>query len=155
MRGKVILSFDPLPRKGITPAYAGKRIVLPWIWIVLGDHPRVCGEKVAHPLYHTRKGGSPPRMRGKAEPEAAPRPALRITPAYAGKSRRVFYTKTCIRDHPRVCGEKEIAFKTTGYHIGSPPRMRGKVVQFLKKIELSGITPAYAGKSCRNQSHFR
>ena len=146
MRGKVILSFDPLPRKGITPAYAGKRIVLPWIWIVLGDHPRVCGEKVAHPLYHTRKGGSPPRMRGKAEPEAAPRPALRITPAYAGKSRRVFYTKTCIRDHPRVCGEKTVTTRGASRHLGSPPRMRGKVRMTLVDLVRTGITPAYAGK---------
>ena len=146
MRGKVILSFDPLPRKGITPAYAGKRIVLPWIWIVLGDHPRVCGEKVAHPLYHTRKGGSPPRMRGKAEPEAAPRPALRITPAYAGKRQMVLVALDRSRDHPRVCGEKAQTAQQTETQKGSPPRMRGKAYQYAEYCIGCRITPAYAGK---------
>ncbi len=30
------------------------------------------------------------------------------------------------RDHPRVCGEKLTAARTTVENIGSPPRMRGK-----------------------------
>ena len=30
-----------------------------------------------------------------------------ITPAYAGKSARNHFTGDCIKDHPRLCGEKE------------------------------------------------
>ena len=30
-----------------------------------------------------------------------------ITPAYAGKSCRILLALLCLRDHPRVCGEKQ------------------------------------------------
>ena len=52
----------------------------------------------------------------------------RITPAYAGK--RIESKENAARcwDHPRVCGEKA---NGDGAHlavVGSPPRMRGKVI---------------------------
>ena len=65
MRGKVREIKTGKSRRGITPAYAGKRRRccafrwLPW------DHPRVCGEKLAPPRFAAKIGGSPPRMRGK------------------------------------------------------------------------------------------
>ena len=31
--------------------------------------------------------------------------------------------------------------------LGSPPRMRGKAGSFALRAEVTGITPAYAGKS--------
>ena len=152
MRGKVpcVLFFGV--GIGITPAYAGKRNPRSGHRSGVWDHPRVCGEKVAHPLYHTRKGGSPPRMRGKAEPEAAPRPALRITPAYAGKRQMVLVALDRSRDHPRVCGEKSLGGATRWGFVGSPPRMRGKVTKQKLADYFGGITPAYAGKRLK-RSH--
>ena len=50
-------------------------------------------------------------------------------------------------DHPRVCGEKATEDQLTAALSGSPPRMRGKVLGDLAGRELTGITPAYAGKS--------
>ena len=45
MRGKAFgLMHMRLP-KGITPAYAGKSFAHSLIPPLLGDHPRVCGEK--------------------------------------------------------------------------------------------------------------
>jgi len=53
-------------------------------------------------------------------------------------------------DHPRVCGEKEPAAEGTNGQVGSPPRMRGKVLHLSDLLILRGITPAYAGKRVRS-----
>ena len=53
------------------------------------------------------------------------------------------------RDHPRMGGEKLILLVTTPGREGSPPHGRGKVMQVCIATGLRGITPAWAGKSCR------
>ena len=45
MRGKVVEGIKNLPYNGITPAYAGKRIISGGIPVFTEDHPRLCGEK--------------------------------------------------------------------------------------------------------------
>ena len=45
-------------------------------------------------------------MRGKAQDHLYSRNKLRITPAYAGKSRFNVAVQYGIEDHPRLCGEK-------------------------------------------------
>ncbi len=45
-------------------------------------------------------------MRGKVTYDDEHVPGMRITPAYAGKSFSAWDFSHCIRDHPRVCGEK-------------------------------------------------
>ena len=45
MRGKAPVNHSPDRPHGITPAYAGKRIILHRDDAPLRDHPRVCGEK--------------------------------------------------------------------------------------------------------------
>ena len=67
VRGKAITSFTTPFNFGITPACAGKRRNGAGSREVLGDHPRVCGEKVWLRRYHLKQKGSPPRVRGKAE----------------------------------------------------------------------------------------
>ena len=72
---------------GITPAYAGKRGRCCPDRLRCWDHPRVCGEK-RRPMHHSHTlPGSPPRMRGKEPVAKSSITKLRITPAYAGKSR--------------------------------------------------------------------
>ena len=127
MRGKVREIKTGKSRRGITPAYAGKRRRccafrwLPW------DHPRVCGEKSLSIGMFVTILGSPPRMRGKVGLIKADRDESGITPAYAGKS---FV--------PVLAGT---------VHKGSPPRMRGKGWTAKACLKLLRITPAYAGKS--------
>ena len=86
----------------------------------------MCGEKVvwSAPLYEQM--GSPPRMRGKAGRCSPCACRLRITPAYAGKSK--------VPDDSKADDE------------GSPPRMRGKGARTHSAAPAAGITPAYAGK---------
>ena len=46
-----------------------------------------------------------------------------------------------------MCGEKYKIKKRYPLEMGSPPRMRGKVDKVNNVAALTGITPAYAGKS--------
>ena len=95
----------------VSPAYAGKSMMS----LVFPLHPR----------------GSPPRMRGKAKYSKLMLIPHRITPAYAGKSNQFAVNGADIKDHPRVCGEKEMFFAFLLILVGSPPRMRGKVLPSL------------------------
>ena len=146
MRGK---AKELPPRQcylGITPAYAGKSVCR-WSRVDPSwDHPRVCGEKHVLRTSKQKSGGSPPRMRGKEAEWAALWQHYRITPAYAGKRTSPSKVPCWHRDHPRVCGEKCPSAPRLIHGIGSPPRMRGKVICSGKRKLQCRITPAYAGK---------
>ena len=90
---------------------------------------------------------SPPRMRGKAKNRCRSCPLTRITPACAGKSHKQRQAQRPRRDHPRVCGEKQVQAVARCRARGSSPRMRGKVKRTAHADIRVGITPAYAGKS--------
>ena len=77
--------------------------------------------------------GSPPRMRGKVRP-----PSL---------------STDVLKDHPRVCGEKNCLQLRITEATGSPPRMRGKGAASFPIDIGPRITPAYAGK--RRQTSVR
>ena len=147
MRGKGLFFISSHRFFGITPAYAGKRVTSHFSNRSATDHPRVCGEKAEWFRANRYYEGSPPRMRGKV---GLPPPFLsmrRITPAYAGKSPKFRNRLDVYKDHPRVCGEKTYRDSPTYPAAGSPPRMRGKASGPGVLSSLSGITPAYAGKS--------
>ena len=130
----------------ITPACAGKSSgqrpasMLPW------DHPRVCGEKYPGRVIFYFIEGSPPRVRGKEYIEKQCAAHGRITPACAGKRYGRTERTWNLQDHPRVCGEKEELYTGIFAEIGSPPRVRGKVVVPLSGAVPPRITPACAGK---------
>ena len=69
----------------ITPAYAGKRELNVTPNRLLGDHPRLCGEKKRQAETEVLQPGSPPPMRGKAVVVSCNGESYGITPAYAGK----------------------------------------------------------------------
>ena len=89
MRGKAIIPNKWHVACRITPAYAGKRSKKLPLNVIMWDHPRLCGEKQNPQFQLISFLGSPPPMRGKAEKDLAESELLRITPAYAGKSRKV------------------------------------------------------------------
>ena len=146
MRGKGMAKRTSMVHHGITPAYAGKSTIQRRNAYRGWDHPRVCGEKLT--TFDSGKliPGSPPRMRGKDPFPSRLAPAVRITPAYAGKRVSVVVVGLPCRDHPRVCGEKRMTFRSAVIACGSPPRMRGKEEDAAAKRQAHGITPAYAGK---------
>ena len=106
MRGKGLSAFRRSHRKGITPAYAGKRHSAMHPETFCRDHPRVCGEKLHSGRRYHKLSGSPPRMRGKVAVSSTLACAFGITPAYAGKSTKPPAIVGSSWDHPRVCGEK-------------------------------------------------
>ena len=106
MRGKAIHQSFRVLHRGITPAYAGKSLGSVLHQARSEDHPRVCGEKPRGTIKSRPPMGSPPRMRGKATPFAKSGMVGGITPAYAGKRVEHFQRVTLLKDHPRVCGEK-------------------------------------------------
>ena len=86
MRGKGLTAGQGGIPSRITPAYAGKSSCLLLLFDSWWDHPRVCGEKISPARLSPRRGGSPPRMRGKEHYKHTGKIGIRITPAYAGKS---------------------------------------------------------------------
>ena len=99
--------------------------------------------------------GSPPRVRGKENHTQALQPQPRITPARAGKSGTQCAERDAYADHPRACGEKLDNLYTFLTEIGSPPRVRGKVMRYGFSACKNRITPARAGKSFRKKNNAR
>ena len=130
MRGKAVPAALPDVTHGITPAYAGKRMLVGEYPKPLWDHPRVCGEKFLKQVESLSYLGSPPRMRGKAGPEGQHHQPAGITPACAGKSMGALIADAAERDHPRVCGEKKSTIHSYLNSTGSPPRVRGKGLSY-------------------------
>ena len=146
VRGKgALYKLKPF-RTGITPACAGKSVPFGGGWFIMGDHPRVCGEKSHFEPHYKISSGSPPRVRGKGACSGYCARWRWITPACAGKSRAAGTGSSSSRDHPRVCGEKDYELFCEHYDVGSPPRVRGKVIYRLVSYSTHGITPACAGK---------
>ena len=94
-------------------------------------------------------------MRGKDSFIKFYRIRIRITPAYAGKRLKTQSQAACMRDHPRLCGEKYLVSYHTVGAAGSPPPMRGKVTEAETVTKEDRITPAYAGKSPAGFSQYR
>ena len=153
MRGKAASGFLSALVCRITPAYAGKRYRNARSGQYQRDHPRVCGEKAFMAFCRNCAVGSPPRMRGKVCFLGCISVLTGITPAYAGKRPCLTCPDWLSRDHPRVCGEKRSSLAHGRYRMGSPPRMRGKVLSGLATWLPIGITPAYAGKRRKRPEH--
>ena len=147
MRGKASRGGLILKDDGITPAYAGKSIQTFQFVQYHRDHPRVCGEKLSISSAHISQTGSPPRVRGKADPKKHRQRQTGITPACAGKRECPTEGAPAAGDHPRVCGEKPARPDTAYNDWGSPPRVRGKEKWDVPVEDAGRITPACAGKS--------
>ena len=111
---------------GITPAWAGKRLVGIAQEAWQRDYPRVGGEEGC-----TRRGcssatGLPPRGRGRDEYVATRDAGDGITPAWAGKSVLQRAGRRGVKDYPRVGGEEPSARRPPQPDGGLPPRGRGR-----------------------------
>ena len=105
VRGKPAHLYVPKAAPRITPACAGKTDSGSGAGSAGTDHPRVCGENWEEFIYWLRRGGSPPRVRGKRLAKLDAVRHFRITPACAGKTSNGDSNHDCPPDHPRVCGE--------------------------------------------------
>ena len=136
----------------ITPAGAGKTILVQRKLFQLGDHPRRCGENAMLEAELDGNTGSPPQVRGKQSWYSVNSFSLGITPAGAGKTRCWKPNLTATQDHPRRCGENATALYSCLWLTGSPPQVRGKLAVPLQCRLSVRITPAGAGKTCGDWS---
>ena len=114
------------------------------------DHPRVCGKNVEPDLKMVKYLGSPPRVREKLIPFFTLTTANRITPACAGKTANKIVCFSLRRDHPRVCGKNTVSNIPSRVAVGSPPRVREKLLHATLIVYGLRITPACAGKTQSN-----
>ena len=89
VRGKVLTTAPRKGSPGITPAYAGKRLVQIQPLAQRRDHPRIRGEKLKVSPIMATLVGSPPHTRGKAILKLKFLCFQGITPAYAGKRLKI------------------------------------------------------------------
>ena len=75
------------------------------------------------------------------------RTSTRITPACAGKTRRLGSSRRGRSDHPRMRGEDRKAIDMVGIADGSPPHARGRRAALPRRLWTTRITPACAGKT--------
>ena len=147
MRGKPHMQTVSPISSGITPADAGKTHMPSVLSEIFQDHPRGCGENFLQNQHNTVGAGSPPRMRGKLLVIAVAACQRRITPADAGKTVSAPIQATHDKDHPRGCGENTKNPLDCQTSMGSPPRMRGKLMLIILFSFKLRITPADAGKT--------
>ena len=75
-------------------------------------------------------------------------------PAYAGKTWSMPCSKFPNTEHPRVCGENDVAKPQVVHDVGTSPRMRGKPWSVDQEDDELWNIPAYAGKTVP-LSHWR
>ena len=131
----------------ITPSYAGNTKTLATIFLLLQDHPRLCGEHFAVIDGRNVEMGSPPPMRGTHNGRNEKWIESRITPAYAGNTLCTWRSLHWHQDHPRLCGEHSCSTIKTSIRGGSPPPMRGTLSRLVLVAPDGRITPAYAGNT--------
>ena len=125
VRGADLAVCDDCGEIGIIPACAGSRTKITVATLVIGDHPRVCGEQAAKSSASSALSGSSPRVRGAVQGRHAVRLRVGIIPACAGSSSESSFGCLAYRDHPRVCGEQFRPQNAKGLAVGSSPRVRG------------------------------
>ena len=126
VREKLKQRTDKIEPIGITPACAGKTLVLVRSLPKYRDHPRVCGKNQWESYTAKTERGSPPRVREKPNAFLNSSCDTGITPACAGKTPVKFYRQCIDRDHPRVCGKNDQNDLIVSPRVGSPPRVREK-----------------------------
>ena len=131
----------------ITPACAGKTRLNISLVSSTWDHPRVCGKNHLKRQRYISRVGSPPRVREKPSFLRHKACNFRITPACAGKTRLNISLVSSTWDHPRVCGKNHLKRQRYISRVGSPPRVREKLIIVCQPSIWVRITPACAGKT--------
>ena len=149
VRGTVAYVPDHADGFRITPARAGNRRKPRAVKSNTSDHPRACGEQIAHTQKAMSAAGSPPRVRGTVVLHSQEQRQIRITPARAGNRISVGLHPAAMADHPRACGEQIPYLTFSPLFDGSPPRVRGTEPLQHLHLKEQRITPARAGNRFR------
>ena len=153
VRGAHVFRSVSDDRAGIIPACAGSTLGIARIMLVVGDHPRMCGEhRFSHPATMRLKGSSP-HVRGAQRRWMVYCLIFGIIPACAGSTSQKRSYSTRFWDHPRMCGEHEYCHCGGGALRGSSPHVRGAPNRCSEHRAVFGIIPACAGSTCLVSKH--
>ncbi len=122
----------------------------------------MCGKDTERSLGLPRRTGSPPHVRERQSITILRARSCRITPACAGKTRRIRFMLISNGDHPRMCGKDQLWTRSAAGLAGSPPHVRERLRSLRIRPPRLRITPACAGKTSAacwfvtaNQDHPR
>ena len=146
-RGRHQPSRQRRGERRITPACAGKTILVEHPYQGIGDHPRMRGEDHSATAEDNTQEGSPPHARGRRFLSFVTINVRRITPACAGKTSLAQRWLESHADHPRMRGEDHVERIDVSARDGSPPHARGRRVPRSNRRPNRRITPACAGKT--------
>ena len=88
VRERLVQYYHAIFKHGITPARAGKTLLLPVTVAAFKDHPRSCGKDILQGSVSANWVGSPPLVRERQERKDLDLQQMGITPARAGKTFR-------------------------------------------------------------------
>ena len=146
-RERLRIQAAETPRRGITPACAGKTYRSAASDTACGDHPRLRGKDRTRAGDATALIGSPPLARERHIVTSIISSPPGITPACAGKTLCARTYGKRRRDHPRLRG-KDIKDGIAGWAAaGSPPLARERPPRKRRIRSTTRITPACAGKT--------
>ena len=145
VRGLHIYSFLSIFCLRITPACAGTTLLYIILYLVIGDHPRLCEDYYLSSSLALMVEGSPPHVRGLRPKKDTSSRVLRITPACAGTTVLSCPRHRLHQDHPRLCGDYVDQGKASISSRGSPPPVRGLLKSHIVTLKVGRITPACAG----------
>ena len=143
------LCGNTLNNRRITPAYAGTTIPQTDKHLKSQDHPRLRGNYFDRQDLMFLQRGSPPLTRELQCFFTEQSRPNRITPAYAGTTRRLPRIHLVEQDHPRLRGNYCSICCEVVTPIGSPPLTRELLYLNTEFSDKVGITPAYAGTTRR------
>lgn len=125
MQGKVAGTGSSQNQARITTAYARKKCSFSRLPSCAQDHSHICGNQKYIPAAALIFQGSPLQGQRKFLRYPCWNSAPRITPAYAGKNRRVRAIVRVRGEHPRHGGEKQMATWLLSHASGLPPLTPG------------------------------
>ena len=110
-------------------------------------HPRGCGADTTAFTSHGAAAGSSPRVRGRLSLQISQLLLIRLIPAGAGQTVLIGVYEMSSRAHPRGCGADCGARASPVTHMGSSPRVRGRLGRNQSGKDEIGLIPAGAGQT--------
>ena len=108
-------------------------------------HPRGCGESQVPHAGQSLGQGPSPRVRGIPSTSTGRSSTAGSIPAGAGNPRAISTHSSCVRVHPRGCGESDTVIPAGVTIEGPSPRVRGILSREIPDLPRFGSIPAGAG----------
>ncbi len=139
---------------GLIPAYAGRTILLVWMFADDEAHPRLRGADHASSHFQLSPVGSSPLTRGGLLWDKKFDNGDGLIPAYAGRTRNLKTPYSISWAHPRLRGADSNWRRAMVARGGSSPLTRGgRVLRLLLGLVIR-LIPAYAGRTQKGQGGY-